>query len=151
MTAVQVEDRTDRQLLEGYVLRRDEGALEALVRRHGPMVWGVGRRVLFDHHDAEDAFQATFLVLVRKAASIGSRDLVANWLYGAAYRTALKARATAARRRAREKVMAEVPEPVAPPGPARHDPPTLLDGELQSLPPRYPPPPRLLRLRRSPL
>src|SRR5262245_30576746 len=137
MTAVRETDQTDRQLLEGYLLRREEAALEALVRRHGPMVWGVCRRILFDHHDAEDAFQATFLVLVRRAASIASREFVANWLYGVAHQTALKARATAARRRAREKLMAEVPEPVAPPGPARSDLQIWLDGELQSLPAKY--------------
>src|SRR5713226_2663660 len=72
---------TDGQLLERYVSRRDEAAIKALVGRHGPMVWGVCRRVLGNHHDAEDAFQATFLVLVRKAASILPREMVANWLY----------------------------------------------------------------------
>src|SRR5437667_1066762 len=101
---------TDGQLLEDYLSRRDEAALAALVQRHGPMVWGVCRRVLFNHHDAEDAFQATFLVLVRKAASIASRELLANWLYGVAHQTALKARATAARRCARERQVAEMPE-----------------------------------------
>src|SRR6516225_2371751 len=90
---------TDGQLLEEYISRRDESALAALVQRHGPMVWGVCFRVLGNYHDAEDAFQATFLVLVRKATSIGSRDLLANWLYRVARQTAWNARATAARRR----------------------------------------------------
>ena len=102
---------TDGQLLEDYISRRDEAALAALVRRHGPMVWGVCRRVLRNHHDAEDAFQATFLVLVRKAASIASRELLANWLYGVAHQTALKARATAAKRKERERQVTEMPEP----------------------------------------
>src|SRR4029078_8959342 len=93
---------TDGQLLESYVTSREETAFAVLVRRHGPMVWGVCRRLLRSHQDAEDAFQATFLVLVRKAASITSRELVANWLYGVAHQTALKARATAAKRMGRE-------------------------------------------------
>src|SRR6516162_1670272 len=91
---------SDGQLLESYVSSRAEAAFAALVHRHGPMVWGVCRRLLHSHQDAEDAFQATFLVLVRRAASVVS---VANWLYGVAHQTALKARAVAARRRAREK------------------------------------------------
>jgi RNA polymerase sigma factor (sigma-70 family) len=102
---------TDEQLLEAYVSRRDEVALEALVQRHAPMVWCVCRRTLRNQHDAEDAFQATFLVFVRKAASIASRELLANWLYGVAYQTARKARATAARRRARERQVTQMPEP----------------------------------------
>src|SRR4051812_24715562 len=84
-------ETTDAQLLESFLLRRDETAFEALVRRHGPMVLGVCRRILRDSHDAEDAFQATFLVLVRKAASVVPREQLGNWLYGVAYRTALKA------------------------------------------------------------
>src|SRR6476646_636128 len=94
---------TDGQLLECYVVSREEAAFAALVRRHGPMVWGVCRRVLRSHQDAEDAFQATCLVLVRKAASVVPRELFANWLYGVAHQTALKARATTAKRRTRER------------------------------------------------
>ncbi len=90
-------------------------------------------------HDAEDAFQATFLVLVRRAASIASRDRVANWLYGVAHRTALKARQTAARRRARERQGTEMPEPEA--RPSAPDPwrdlRPLLDREVARLPDRY--------------
>src|SRR5436190_1608956 len=81
---------TDGQLLESFVVRREQVALEKIVRRHGAMVWGVCRRILCREHDAEDAFQATFLVLVRKAASIVPREMVANWLYGVALQTALK-------------------------------------------------------------
>src|SRR5262249_8620240 len=128
---------TDGQLLEDYLSRRDEAALAVLVRRHGPMVWGVCRRVLYHYHDAEDAFQATFLVLLRKAASLASRELLANWLYGVAYHTALKARATAAKRGARERQVTDMPEPdVAPPDPW-HDLQPLLDQALSRLPDKY--------------
>jgi hypothetical protein len=76
---------TDGQLLGDYLSRSDEAALAALVHRHGPMGWGVCRRLLQNYPDAEDAFQATFLVLVRRAASIASREALANWLYGVAH------------------------------------------------------------------
>ncbi len=105
------EGTSDAELLAEFVRRRDTAALEALVHRHGPMVWGVCRRLLPSHHDAEDAFQAAFLVLVRRAASVGSREPVAGWLYGVARQTALKARATAGRRRGRERPMRDMPEP----------------------------------------
>jgi DNA-directed RNA polymerase specialized sigma24 family protein len=94
---------TDEDLLRRYLEQRDEAAFEALVRRHGPMVLGVCRRVLRNLHDAEDAFQATFLVLVRKASSLRAPNKVGNWLYGVASRTAQEARraiSADARRRA---------------------------------------------------
>jgi RNA polymerase sigma factor (sigma-70 family) len=88
---------TDSELLARFVRRDDEDAFATLLRRHGPMVHGVCRRVLRDRCEAEDAFQATFLILVRKAASLRQPELLGNWLYGVAYRTALKARSRAAR------------------------------------------------------
>jgi RNA polymerase sigma factor (sigma-70 family) len=127
----------DGQLLEGYINRRDKAALAALVRRHGPMVWGVCRRVLANYHDAEDAFQATFLVLVRKAASIASRELLANWLYGVAHQTALRARATAARRKQRERPLGQMPEPATADYEIWRDLQPVLDAELSRLPDRY--------------
>src|SRR5262249_52969448 len=128
---------SDGQLLDSYLRSREEPALAALVRRHGAMVWGVCRRVLDNHHDAEDAFQATFLVLVRKAASIVRRESVANWLYGVAVQTARKARATAALRAAREKQGIPMPQPAASPPRARRDLAPLLDQELSALPDKY--------------
>ena len=83
---------------------RDEAAFEALVRRHGPMVLGVCQRVLHHGHDAEDAFQATFVVLLRKADTIRPREKVGRWLYGVAYRTATKARVMSAKRRRKERL-----------------------------------------------
>ena len=129
--------RTDGELLGGFVARRDAAALEALIRRHGPMVLAVCRRVLGNESDAEDAFQAAFLVFVRKAATIRARELVGNWLYGVAYRTALKARSAAARRRAKERRAATMT-------PTRVDDEEdwaellpLLDRELTRLPEKY--------------
>ena len=128
---------TDEELLTDYISRRDEAALAALVHRHGPMVWGVCRRVLRNYHDAEDAFQATFLVFVRKGASIASRELLANWLYGVAHQTALKARATAARRKGRERQVLEMPEPAVAEQDLWRDLQPLLDEELSRLPDKY--------------
>jgi RNA polymerase sigma factor (sigma-70 family) len=127
---------TDGQLLECFVSRHEGTALETLVRRHGPMVWGVCRRVLRNHHDAEDAFQAAFLVLVRKAASVRPREMVGNWLYGVARQTALKARATATRRRTRERQGTDMPEPAAK-EPDFDDVLAVLDQELSALPDKY--------------
>jgi RNA polymerase sigma factor (sigma-70 family) len=128
---------TDGQLLDSYINGREEAAFAALVQRHGPMVWGVCRRMLDDYHDAEDAFQATFLVLVRKAASIASKELLANWLYGVAHRTALKARATAAKRKSWEKQVTEMPQPAAREQELWNDLKPLLDQELSHLPEKY--------------
>src|SRR5262245_33465844 len=97
---------TDRQLLQRFLTEHKEEAFETLLCRHGPMVLGVCRRVLPTIEDAEDAFQATFLVLVRKAAALAGQESVGNWLYGVAYRTAQKARGVAARRKMKEKQMA---------------------------------------------
>src|SRR5204862_5292968 len=128
---------TDGQLLDCSIIHREEAALVSLVHRLAPMVWGVCRRLLHDHHDAEDAFQATFLVLLRKATCIVPQEMVGNWLYGVAHQTALKARATAAKRRAREKQMLDMPEPVAPQQEPWPDLQPLLDQELSRLPDPY--------------
>src|SRR5437763_7930252 len=128
---------TDGQLLENYVRSREEAAFAALVRRHGPMVWGVCRRVLRSHQDAEDAFQATFLVLVRKAAGVVPREMVANWLYGVARQAALQARRSAARRRGRESQVADMPEPAATEQDPWPDLRPLLDEALGCLPDKY--------------
>jgi RNA polymerase sigma factor (sigma-70 family) len=133
----QAAERSDGQLLEAYVARREEAAFEALVRRHGPMVLGVCRRLLGHEQDAEDAFQATFLVLVRKAASIRPRHKVGSWLYGVAYRAAQKARAAALRRAAREKQVRDMPEPAMEAAGLWHDLVPLLDEEMSRLPEKY--------------
>src|SRR5690349_6305843 len=94
---------TDGQLLARFVTQRDEAAFELLVRRHERMVWGVCRRLLAHSHDAEDAFQAAFLVLVRKAGTVARRESVGGWLHQVAYRVALRARANRVRIAARER------------------------------------------------
>jgi DNA-directed RNA polymerase specialized sigma24 family protein len=96
----------DRELLEHFLTRKDEDAFAAIVARHGSLVLGVCRRVLRNGHDAEDACQATFLVLARKAGTIGKRDSLASWLYGVASRIALKLRVQVKRTRAVEAATA---------------------------------------------
>ena len=141
---------TDGQLLERFTTRRDEDAFAALVRRHGPLVLGVCRRALPQSHDAEDAFQATFFVLARRAGSIRKAESVASWLYGVAYRLAREARARLDKRRARERVAADVrpadlpdcfPERGMPADPAdevsRRELRLAVDEELCRLPEKY--------------
>src|SRR5580704_3394157 len=102
---------SDGKLLARFVADRDEDAFAQLVRRHGPMVMGVCLRLLHHAEDAEDVFQATFLVLARKAASVANRDAIGSWLYRVAFRTAQEARAMRMRRRAREQQLAEALHP----------------------------------------
>jgi RNA polymerase sigma factor (sigma-70 family) len=129
---------TDGELLERFAQRHEEAAFAALLRRHGPMVLSVCRRVLRSTHDAEDAFQVTFLVMVEKAHRLRRPELLGNWLYGVAYRTALHARQRAARRSEREREAAAMSSDAA------NDPEIesrelrrVLDEELHRLPQKY--------------
>jgi RNA polymerase sigma factor (sigma-70 family) len=130
-------DVTDGELLERFLGRRDAAAFAALVRRHGPTVLGVCRRILRNAHDAEDAFQATFLVLVRNGRSIARREALGSFLYGVAYRVALKARADAIRRRHHERHAARRTEEPAAPEAAGDDLRPILDEEVNRLPDKY--------------
>ncbi len=128
---------TDGELLTRFLSGRDEDALAALIARHGPMVWGVCCRVLRHPHDAEDAFQATFLVLVQKAATLPNRETVGNWLHGVARQTAVRMRALAARRGLREKQVAVMPEPTTAEQYVWNDLSPVVDEELSRLPNKY--------------
>jgi RNA polymerase sigma factor (sigma-70 family) len=128
---------TDGQLLECFITRRDEAAFEALLRRHGPMVLNLCRRMIGNWQDAEDAFQAAFLVLARKAAVVVPRESVGNWLYGVAYRTARRAKAASARHYAREKQVKDMPHPAIEQVPGAGDAELVLDEELNRLPAKY--------------
>jgi RNA polymerase sigma factor (sigma-70 family) len=131
------EGLSDAQLLEAFLARREGAAFEALLRRHGPMVLGVCRRVLRNAHDAEDAFQATFLVLARKAGSVRSREVLASWLYGVAYRTSMKARAMNAKRRTKEREASASARPAALADGRLEELLERLDEELHRLPDKY--------------
>jgi RNA polymerase sigma factor (sigma-70 family) len=138
LVAVRDGDVTsDGQLVARFVQTHEEAAFAELLRRHGPMVLGVCRRVLGNSADTDDAFQATFLVLVRKAGSLGAPESVANWLHGVAHRTALKARTEAAKRRAREREVVEMPAAESSDEFLWSDLKPLLDEEIQRLPARY--------------
>jgi len=126
---------TDGQLLEAYAANRDGAVFAELVRRHGPMVWGVCRRFLHNRQDAEDAFQATFLVLVRKPGSVRPPDRVGNWLHGVAIRVARKAGRGVARRR--ERQVESVPEIAAGSESVWRELVPLVDREIARLPDKY--------------
>src|SRR5437879_2854560 len=115
VSKLELRTETDQELLQRFVSQRDETAFAAVVRRHGPMVLRVAFRTVQNEHDAEDVFQATFLVLSQKAHTLRRQESLGSWLYGIAYRLALKAKATAGERRNREQQVAATPvaSPVA--------------------------------------
>lgn len=124
---------TDAQLLDAYLTRRDEAAFECLVWRHGPAVLGACRRILQNESDAEDAFQATFLVLIRKGNSLRPHDPIGAWLYGVACNVAKKSRADTERRRAKDLSLSQRPQPE----PIDLDLRPAIDFELNRLPEKY--------------
>jgi RNA polymerase sigma-70 factor (ECF subfamily) len=129
---------TDTQLLKRFAQRHEEAVFAALIRRHGPMVLSVCRRVLRNSHDAEDAFQATFLVMIEKGHRLRKPELLSNWLYGVAYRTALHARQRAARRSEREReAVAMSSDSVNDPEIESRELRRVLDEELLRLPQKY--------------
>jgi RNA polymerase sigma factor (sigma-70 family) len=130
-------DQTDGQLLGRFVANQEEQAFATLVQRHGPLVLRVCRRLLGNSPDADDAFQATFLVLVRKARTLDQKGSLAGWLFGVAYRVAVRARAQATRRRAHERQAAQMYSRKATPEPTDPALRELLDAELSRLPEKY--------------
>jgi RNA polymerase sigma factor (sigma-70 family) len=128
---------TDAQLLEQFVASRDELAFAMLVSRHAAMVWRVCCRILRDYHDAEDAFQATFVVLSRKAAVVVPREMLANWLFGVARVTALKLRSSRDRTRQRQAVVGDLSQHPAPDSSPWDEFYSCLYEELAHLPARY--------------
>jgi RNA polymerase sigma factor (sigma-70 family) len=132
--AICADNLTDRQLLERFAARRDEEAFAQLVRRHGPLVLRVCRQMLRHQQDAEDAFQATFLVLARKAGSIRKAESLPSWLYGVASRLAGRMRTAGRRRRAREVALVETPTSEARPGEDLGDLGPVLFEEIGRLP-----------------
>jgi RNA polymerase sigma factor (sigma-70 family) len=135
--AGEVQRLTDRELLKRFASQRDEAAFEILVHRYGALVWRVCRALLRESNAAEDAFQATFLVLVRKAGSIGKPELLGNWLYGVAFRVALRARKLAACRAGRERASTEMAAAKPVEDRPADDVASLLQEELQRLPAKY--------------
>ena len=127
----------DGQLLKSFLERRDEAAFAALVSRHGPLVLGVCRRLLPNEHDAEDAFQATFLVLFRRSRFLNREGSLANWLYTVAYHAALRAKSNAARRQRHERQAADMRREEPQAEHAWHDLQPVIDAEVSRLPTKY--------------
>jgi len=128
---------SDRQLLDRFVRAGDQAAFGVLVQRHGPLVLGVCRRVLGHAEDAEDAFQATFLVLARRAGHLAWQESIGSWLHEVAFRTARKARAGLGRHRAHERRAASMPRPEPTPPDDLADVGELLDEEVRALPEKF--------------
>jgi RNA polymerase sigma factor (sigma-70 family) len=128
-------ERSDAELLGRFLQTRDPAAFAALVERHGRLVWNVCRRVLDHDHDAEDAFQATFLLLAQQARAIRQQDSLSSWLYGVAYRIAVRARGR--RQVQRERTMPLTSDPVSPPETGWSDLKPILDEEVSRLPTKY--------------
>src|SRR5262245_58024251 len=130
-------DLTDTQLLQRFAAEHDEAAFAALLARHGPTILQLCRRILHHTHDAEDAFQATFLVLARLAGSIRKPEAVGSWLYGVAHRIAVKASQAAARRRKRERQVSDMRGGDLAADVALRDLQIVLDEEVNRLPEQY--------------
>jgi RNA polymerase sigma factor (sigma-70 family) len=130
-------ETTDGQLVQRFTRSRDEAAFAALLRRHGPMVLGVCRGVLRQVEDAEDVFQATFLLLARKAGSIRKRESVGSWLHGVAYRLAVRARAQGALRRVQERKASAMRKTSPSVEEAWEELRPVLDEEMEKLPEKY--------------
>jgi len=130
-------EQSDRQLLVRFAQARDQAAFTTLVERHGPMVWAACQRVLGDGPDAEDAFQAAFVVLAQKAGSSGWQESISSWLYEVAYRVAMRARRDAARRRQREREVTAMQPVNAQPDADSGELRAVLDDELTRLPEKF--------------
>ncbi len=129
------EEQSDSHLLQQFANEHDDRAFEVLLRRHGPLVMSVCRRVLQHHQDTEDAFQATFLVLARKAHTIDKHKSLASWLYQVAYRISLRARSNKAKRKSRESQIAPATSSSYTEGGKELS--WLVDEEIQRLPEKY--------------
>src|SRR5262249_47020331 len=128
---------TDDQLLAKFIGHNDGSALAALMARHGPMMWGVCRRILGHHQDTEDAFQAVFLVLVRNAKIIFPKAMISSWLHSVAYRTALAARKVTDQRKKHERQVEQMPQPQCADSQCLEEWLVFLDQEMNRLPKHY--------------